>query len=168
MASATEISRLDYIEKAKLEKLLSLVDLDSDVLSILINEPEDGQTLVYEATSGKWKNKEVSGGGLFVTITDDESDGYTADKTFDEISTAILAGKNVFLVEDDLITVYTLNEFNQDVEEGFVSFGAQPYMDSFSDYLTIERAQIIIYANNVIDKYTEKQNVAMYTDPIVG
>lgn len=59
MASSTEISRLDYIEKEKLEKILSLVDLDSDVLSILIDKPSDGQILVYDGTAKKWKNATV-------------------------------------------------------------------------------------------------------------
>lgn len=95
MGASTELERLGLIDKQKLEKLLSLIDLDSDLLTIVINEPTDGQTLTYDGTSGKWKNADASGGGgnFFVTITSDElSTKFSSDKTVAEIVGALQDG----------------------------------------------------------------------------
>lgn len=156
MASATEISRLDYIEKEKLEKLLSLVDLDSDVLSILINEPEDGQTLVYEATSGKWKNKAVSGGGDSIVVT--------VDPLTDELSMTFLEIGNAIFVENKMVSIFYngamyyyqhgLGE-GEDPEDTSLVFASILSAVDYNDNETVELETLIVNANGFENKAIE-------------
>lgn len=154
MASATEISRLDYIEKEKLEKLLSLVDLDSDVLSILINEPEDGQTLVYEATSGKWKNKAVSGGGdLVVAVLTWEGNDASLSMTYEEVAEAISQNKVVTIYSDG--DMYYYQHFMPSLYEGesgtfyFANILSQSVLIGEQEGEQIELARITVNADGV-------------------
>ena len=61
----------------------------SGLTDVDISNPADGQTLVYNATSGKWENGESSGGGggpLLVHFAYDEtSNSYPGDKTAGEV-----------------------------------------------------------------------------------
>ena len=63
-----------------------------------ISNPQDGQTIVYDAASKTWKNANGGGGGSGSLITptytyDSSTDTYSCDKTFAEIAAAIEAGK---------------------------------------------------------------------------
>lgn len=66
----------------------------SGLTDVDITNPSNGQTLVYNSTSGKWENGAV-GGGLLVNITESD-DVYTADKTVREILGAIESGSVIF------------------------------------------------------------------------
>ena len=59
----------------------------SGLTDVDISNPTDGQTLVYNATSGKWENGAGGGGGpLLVNFAyDKESDSYPGDKTAGEV-----------------------------------------------------------------------------------
>lgn len=70
--------------------LAGLTDVD-------ISNPTNGQTLVYNATSGKWENGGYSGSVFFIHW----NEGLTAlDKTAKEILDAINAGKRIVLDSD--------------------------------------------------------------------
>jgi len=69
-----------------------------------ISNPQDGDTLVYDATAGKWVNGAASsgGGGLVITPTIDmEHMNLVSDKTAQEIYDAYVAGKSVVFVMSD-------------------------------------------------------------------
>lgn len=68
--------------------LAGLTDVD-------ISNPTDGQTLVYDATSGKWVNGESAGGGALIVHQDGEG---VLDTTWQDISDASLA-QTVLLIE---------------------------------------------------------------------
>ena len=74
----------------------------SGLTDVDISNPTDGQTLVYNATSGKWENGAGGGGGaLIVHWSHDEVHGiYTLDKTWKEIADAILVGPVLLLLDD--------------------------------------------------------------------
>lgn len=70
----------------------------NDILNKLITNPQDGDTLVYNAAQGKWVNGAASGGGggLVMTATVDLSTMIaTANKTAQEIYDAFMAGRQV-------------------------------------------------------------------------
>lgn len=69
----------------------------SGLTDVDITNPSDGQTLVYNATSGKWENASSSGGSgpLIVNVAETEEAStytYTCDKTVAEIIAAIERG----------------------------------------------------------------------------
>lgn len=75
----------------------------SGLTDVDISNPTNGQTLVYNATSGKWENG-AGGGGLIVHQSHDEVHGiYTLDKTWQEIADAILVGPVLLITEDDSV-----------------------------------------------------------------
>ena len=89
-----------YFEQKNVSQEFSEDDAPSPAASTLagltdvdISDPTDGQTLVYNATSGKWENGEGGGGGspatLVVHVVSDGDD--RLDHTYTEISTAGLA-----------------------------------------------------------------------------
>lgn len=53
-----------------------------------ISNPTDGQTLVFNATSGKWENGEGSSGGVLAITLDDTM---TMNRTWNEIKNASFA-----------------------------------------------------------------------------
>lgn len=70
-----------------------------------ITNPQDGDTLVYNATAGKWVNGAggSGGGGLVVHDSVDEATGKkTLDKTWQEIHDAIVSG--VFVIVPHSVT----------------------------------------------------------------
>lgn len=78
----------------------------NDIEGLDIQNPQDGQTIVYDAASGTWKNGEGSGGGgggaLVVNIFyDEDTEKFVADKTVNEILTAVNAGVFVYAYIDD-------------------------------------------------------------------
>lgn len=72
----------------------------SGLTDVDISNPTDGQTLVYNAATGKWENG-PAGGALIVHRSHDEEHGiYTLDKTWKEIADAILVGPVLLLLDD--------------------------------------------------------------------
>lgn len=61
-----------------------------------ISNPQDGQVLVYDGTAGKWVNGAASGGGGSFVVHIDGND--TLDKTWNEINTALTAGKYCVII----------------------------------------------------------------------
>lgn len=103
-----------------------------------IQNPTDGQTLKYDAASGKWVNGEGGAGGstLVVTSTYDESSNVnTLDKTWQEIRNAM---PNVMLVDQEdryLITsVYYLEELTKPYMIDITNGSTQYYASTPSDY----------------------------------
>lgn len=75
----------------------------SGLTDVDISNPSNGQTLVYNATSGKWENGAGGGGALIVHQSHDEEHGlYTLDKTWQELADAILLGPVLLITEDDI------------------------------------------------------------------
>ena len=94
-----------YFEQKETAQEFSEESGDSSTLSGLtdvdITNPTDGQTLVYNATSGKWENGAGGGGGsgtLVVRVVADGED-HRLDHTFAEISAS---GYAVLWVETDI------------------------------------------------------------------
>ena len=80
----------------KIENQLETLSSSSASFAPTIANPQDGQTLVYNAQQQKWVNGAASSGssGLVVQISGDTSkdDGYTFDKTAAEVFAIISAG----------------------------------------------------------------------------
>lgn len=74
----------------------------SGLTDVDISNPTDGQTLVYNATSGKWENGAGGGGALIVHYTISDLGYYVLDKTWQEIADATLLGPVLLVVEDDM------------------------------------------------------------------
>lgn len=69
-----------------------------------ITDPQDGQTLKYDAASGKWVNGEGGSGKLVVNATS-EVNTTTLDKTWQEIYDAFPnAVVHSSVIEDDYVT----------------------------------------------------------------
>lgn len=71
-----------------------------------ITNPQDGDTLVYNATAGKWVNGSGGGGDIEVLhiIGDvDNPEPPTFDMTYAEVLAAITAGKSVLVEYNGLI-----------------------------------------------------------------
>ena len=100
MAANTEMSRLDSLPTETLNSLIAL----AESLPTSITNPQDGDTLVYDGESNKWKNGEGGGGGgggsFIVNITEWTSETeFAVDKTAQEIYDAAQSGLNPVLVE---------------------------------------------------------------------
>jgi hypothetical protein len=78
-----------------------------------ITDPQDGQTLKYDAASGKWVNGEGGGSGPLVVTATEGLDGTTMDHTWQEIHDAF---PNVELVVDN--GSYTEKRFIISVRDG--------------------------------------------------
>lgn len=97
----------------------------SGLTDVDISNPTNGQTLVYNATSGKWENGAGgSGGALVVHMSrlEEETGEYSAgtyilDKTWQEIADAMLTGPVLLIYENEREgRVYTVNLDNVEVE----------------------------------------------------
>lgn len=64
----------------------------SGLTDVDISNPSDGQTLVYNTTSGKWENGSGAGGVLIINDVGEGDEG-ALDKTYAEIKTAYLGGR---------------------------------------------------------------------------
>ena len=75
----------------------------SGLTDVDISNPTDGQTLVYNATTGKWENGSTGEGGtLIVHQSHDEEHGlYILDKTWQELADAILIRPVLLITDDD-------------------------------------------------------------------
>lgn len=62
----------------------------SGLTDVDISNPTDGQTLVYNASTGKWENGAGGGGGASVLVVTDTAG--TLDKTWNEINAARQVG----------------------------------------------------------------------------
>lgn len=77
-----------------------------------ISNPQNGQTLVYNATQQKWVNG--AGGGSYTPVvpvfTYVSADNYTCDKTYAEVLAAVMAGTcdKAYVTADDVSTVFPL------------------------------------------------------------
>lgn len=67
-----------------------------------ISNPQDGDTLVYDAAEEKWVNGSGGSGGndFIITVEFGQDDELVADKTFAEIKQAYAAGKTMWLFLD--------------------------------------------------------------------
>ena len=123
----------DLVTSAKLNKmeqgiaasgggaLESLSDVD-------LSNPTNGQTLVYNGTSGKWENSSGGGSVLTVHITNDITNGTAnLDKTYAEIYEAAKTGTVIGIEdysdeENDEIYFYRLMEMGNNSDGYYVSF----------------------------------------------
>lgn len=69
----------------------------SGLTDTTITSPSDGQVLTYDNTNAVWVNADVQKQAIIVTVTGDDNDGYTADKTYAELKTAVLEGSPIIL-----------------------------------------------------------------------
>lgn len=69
----------------------------SGLTDVDISNPSDGQTLVYNATSGKWENGGGSGGGVLVVQVDEQTG--VLDKTWQEIHDAAITRGAIIVAE---------------------------------------------------------------------
>lgn len=60
----------------------------SGLTDVDISNPSDGQTLVYNATSGKWENGAGGGGGTLVVHETEVDEDFVLDHTYAEIAAA--------------------------------------------------------------------------------
>lgn len=95
-----------------------------------ITDPQDGQTLKYDAESGKWVNAEGGGGSSTLVVNDNNG---TLDKTWQEIADAF---PNVVLYEDfgnsnDQYSMLT--SINRLDAKYYVSIGSQNYKSDSPD-----------------------------------
>lgn len=127
----------------------------NDIEGLDIQNPQDGQTIVYDAASGTWKNGEGSGGGggggtgiFWVNGEFQEDDSLTLDKTYSEIKSAIDSGKMVALktaaYEDASLNIalYYLQYYSEDT----VTFRGIPTVTSDA----VTNTDIIIDDNNSV------------------
>ena len=57
----------------------------NDLTDVNINNPEDGQALVYSSNTNSWKNDTVSGGGGYSDNTPDDPDELWTDYNQDNL-----------------------------------------------------------------------------------
>lgn len=92
----------DEITSAKLNHLedgINNVATEVANFPVEVNNPQDGDTLIYNAAEQKWVSGSSNGGGIFIVRYD--NDANHLDKTAGEIITACEAGKIVYLLYED-------------------------------------------------------------------
>ena len=98
-----------------------------------ISNPQDGDTLVYDGTAGKWVNGAASGGesGIFKISLNTATN--TLDKTWQEINNAVVSGKYCFCVIANSSRYYISPVFSLGSEEGdyFVVLGDSTQQQEF-------------------------------------
>ena len=98
--------------------LESLSDVD-------LSNPTNGQTLVYNSTSGKWENG--SGGGVLIVGSVDTGSAFMLDKTWREIHDALSTNTvSVYAGESDVSFQYPIFAAFHDMETGkyvIITFG---------------------------------------------
>lgn len=82
----TEWASGDIVTSAKLNKLEQGVADAGSSFAPDITSPQDGDTLVYNATQQKWVNGAGAGGGVMILHEDENG---VLDKTWAEIKTAL-------------------------------------------------------------------------------
>ena len=108
----------------------------SGLTDVDISNPTDGQTLVYNASAGKWENG-AGGGALVVTL--DKSNDYRADKTSAEIFDAITRAVFRAAVGPGVFQLFTLQIYSKvvDSEDTYYTFIIGEYIPG-SGYEQIE------------------------------
>ena len=105
----------------------------SGLTDVDISNPANGQTLVYNAESGKWENGD---GGVFIINNVVEGDESSLDKTYAEIKTAYLGGRICLVYVNGGYAIVT--GVFEDVEQSFYSVilanGSTYQTDSPSGY----------------------------------
>lgn len=105
----------------------------SGLTDVDISNPSDGQTLVFNATSGKWENRNA--GPLFVNASWEES-RLVCDKTANDMLTAFQAGRSVFIIlaEEDYMTLvvyadnsYLFIAYNGNEQKSFIASTGSDY-----------------------------------------
>lgn len=117
----------------------------SGLTDVDISNPSNGQTLVYNATSGKWENGAGGGGANVIpvfTLNRTSATGGTAtcDMTFDSIMAAIQSG--------------TLTGAKFVIEEGVYQYAAISFFSFTSDemsgpYVTFAAYEVLDGAGNI-------------------
>ena len=104
---------------------------------MLLADPQDGDTITYNATSGLWVAGSGSGGGgLVVNVV--AGDTPALDKTYQEIEDAIESGTNVICreeIDEGVYSVYCVTRYGEADGAYLVYFGEYGYItDSKSGY----------------------------------
>lgn len=115
----------------------------SGLTDVDISNPSNGQTLVYNSTSGKWENG--AGGGVLVVGVNDQT--MTLDKTWSELHAADFA---VLITNDDSARSHYI------LGETFVEDGSSTYYNAefFSIYTldgAAETSTILFRASSAND-----------------
>lgn len=86
----------------------------SDLLDVQISSPTNGQAMLYNSTTQKWENGNVSSSSTFtLTITyDDELDEYTCNKLPSEVATAYSNGDMIQATDSQSDFVYNLTSYD--------------------------------------------------------
>lgn len=98
-----------------------------------ITNPQDGDTLVYNATAGKWVNGSGGDGSLVVHLTG-EVGAESLDKTWQEVFDALSAGSRVLVLDEyengvvqtDIVEAYYQSDY-------IVKVGDSIYMATSAD-----------------------------------
>lgn len=108
----------------------------SGLTDVDISNPANGQTLVYNATSGKWENGAGGGGGALVVRGETVGDEVTLDHTYAEIVSAAPLVYCAVEPAPNRTSFMPLNAFGAIDELYVVQFGEEaPFMtDSENGY----------------------------------
>lgn len=106
--------------------------------------------LVSNGGGVSFKTVDLQPRDFVITVTGNESDGYTADKTLDEINFAYVSGRTCIVKYDELI--YHLDMVHSEYHADYVSFSFVKYMSSlimlsnitisYGDQVTLEHQTI--------------------------
>lgn len=118
----------------------------SGLTDVDISNPTNGQTLVYNATSGKWENGGGGSGGVTIVgiVFDNNTRTYTADMKAGEMYAAA-QNSVLFLKEVNADAYYVVVQFFLDTGNYF--------------FLTESGAGIVLEANSA-DDYPESDPIA--------
>lgn len=113
----------NYLTLSHLRKAVASITqkITSDLVGLTdtsITSPTNGQALLYDSTSSKWKNEDLPKAAFLVTITgttENDVTTYTADKTFAETLAAYNEGKAVYAINNN-----QLYYLSQAVSQGMV------------------------------------------------
>lgn len=134
----------------------------SGLTDVDISNPTDGQTLVYNANSGKWENGAGGGGAAYFVdcsyaLDEHDNPKLTSSKTTAEIRAAIESGALVYIrfVEPgdtsegvpDMTHVYSLSGMSVGTLEGvtMASFGVVILYSGHSDEMCTEYTEMADY-----------------------
>lgn len=106
----------------------------SGLTDVDISNPADGQTLVYNATSGKWENGAGGGGGALVVRGVKVGDKVTLDHTYAEIVSAAPLVYYAFEPDSNSTSFTALTVFGKYDELYVVRFGGgEPFSTDSED-----------------------------------
>lgn len=110
----------------KIENQLETLSSSSASFAPTIANPQDGQTLVYNAQQQKWVNGAASGSssGLVIQVTSDADENLIFNKTAAEVLAALSAGKYVIVHFPDF-DGYSYNQYGTIMGFGSASENGQ-------------------------------------------